>query len=70
VPALLNVDQWTALCVGRMSDLTPPGSITMAGLWSIAEALWMANSRRDPVEVADEWQRGSALPLRVWPGGS
>jgi hypothetical protein len=68
--ATLNVDQWTGTCVGRLSDLTPPELTTMDQLWTVADTLWEAHAHRDPIEVADEWQRSSGLPLRIWPSGS
>ena len=65
---MLNVDQWTGMCVGRLSDLTPPELTTMDQLWTVADTLSEANAHRDPIEVADEWQRSSGLPVRIWPG--
>ena len=66
--ATLNVDKWTAACVGRLSDITSPEMMTMAELWILADTLWEANAHRDPIEAADEWDHGAGLTARIWPG--
>lgn len=66
--ATLSVDNWTAACVDRLSDITSPEMMTMAELWILADTLWEANAHRDPIEVADEWDHGSGRAPRNWPG--
>lgn len=64
----LSIDQWTGVCVGRLSDITPMELRTMNELWAVADTLYEGSADRDPIEVADEWHRLSGLPKRVWPG--
>lgn len=62
---ILDVDQWTAICVGRLSDMVPLGRRTMFGLWLIANVLYEENPHRDPIEAASDWYSRAGFPRWV-----